>query len=136
VRVFFDTKVILDVVLRREPQAAESAKVWALAETARIRGLVSAVSITNLFYVARKHSSKGGALEAVRTVGRIFDLVACDAGVIGKAVEASFGDFEDAVQYYCAEGAGADCIVTRNPKDFPKAGIPVLTPEAVLAMVV
>jgi len=27
-------------------------------------------------------------------------------------------DFEDALQYYAAEQAGVDCVVTRNLKDF------------------
>jgi len=41
----------------------------------------------------------------------------------------------DALQYAIATLAGADCLVTRNPSDFPTRGkIPVLTPEEFLKM--
>lgn len=42
-------------------------------------------------------------------------------------------DFEDAVQYYAAARVGAHVLITRNKKDFPVKGIPVLTPEEYLA---
>jgi hypothetical protein len=36
-------------------------------------------------------------------------------------------DYEDATQYSSALEDGADCIVTRNTKDFTKSKIPVFT---------
>lgn len=41
-------------------------------------------------------------------------------------------DFEDAMQYFSAKEIGADCIVTRNVKDFDFAEIEVLTPHEFL----
>ena len=37
--------------------------------------------------------------------------------------------FEDALQYYSAKTVGADCIVTRNTKDFQFSEIEILTPS-------
>lgn len=45
------------------------------------------------------------------------------------AAISDFEDFEDAMQYKCAEKAKADYIVTRNIKDFKTASIKVGTPE-------
>jgi hypothetical protein len=42
-------------------------------------------------------------------------------------------DFEDDLQIACAHLTGLDAIVTRNPKDFKSATIPVLTPSELLA---
>ena len=36
-------------------------------------------------------------------------------------------DYEDATQHCSALVEGADCIVTRNKKDFQKSNIPVYT---------
>ncbi len=36
-------------------------------------------------------------------------------------------DYEDATQHCSALAEGADCIVTRNKKDFQKSNIPVYT---------
>jgi predicted nucleic acid-binding protein len=40
-----------------------------------------------------------------------------------------FSDFEDALQAVSAEACAADCIVTRNTKDFAKSSIAVRTPQ-------
>ena len=37
-------------------------------------------------------------------------------------------DFEDNLQMTCAEVAGLDAIVTRDPDDFKGSRVPVLTP--------
>ena len=42
-------------------------------------------------------------------------------------------DFEDAVQFHSAIRAKATYLVTRNPGDFPKSALPILTPEEFLA---
>ena len=57
--------------------------------------------------------------------------------IIGMLLEEydikSAKDFEDALQYFSAVQAGADCIVTRNIKDFDFSTIKVLTPNEFLA---
>ncbi len=57
-------------------------------------------------------------------------LVSIDKTIIELALESTFGDFEDAVQYYCAKKIGADLILTSNAKDFIHSDIKVLTPAA------
>ncbi len=39
-----------------------------------------------------------------------------------------FKDLEDALQYYAAQSAGIDIIITKNTFDFIKKDIPVLHP--------
>ena len=55
--------------------------------------------------------------------------------VIDKALDNNdITDFEDAIQYACAESVGADCIVTRNTKDFGNCPIKAVTPEEFLEL--
>jgi hypothetical protein len=49
--------------------------------------------------------------------------------IIELALNSDFGDFEDAIQYYCAIENGIKVLITRNLKDFKHARIPVLTAE-------
>lgn len=41
--------------------------------------------------------------------------------------------YEDAVQYYSAIHVQADCLVTRNKRDYRVDPLPILTPEEFLA---
>ena len=58
----------------------------------------------------------------------MFGLLDTTALDIRKAISAEISDFEDAVMVETAARSGADCIVTRNTKDYSKAPIPVYTP--------
>ena len=54
-------------------------------------------------------------------------------GVIDSALSLKANDFEDALQYFSAVQAGADCLVTRNIKDYGFAKMEVLDSKAFLA---
>ena len=131
--VFFDTNVVLDVFTQRKPFYDDSARIWAFAEQGRIRGLVSAVSVTTLFYVVRRQRSKAVAIEMLRAVRGCVGLAVCDAAILERAIDGGFDDFEDAVQFFSAKAARADVLLTRNLDHFPTDDLPVLTPAAFLA---
>jgi predicted nucleic acid-binding protein len=134
VNVFFDTNVLLDVLVARKPFYADSAAVWSLAEEGRIEGLVSAITFTNIFYVVRKQSDARNARWVLTKLRDAFAIVGCDARMISMALGSEIKDFEDAVQYYSAVHARADCLLSRNPGDFPRSGsCPVLSPAEFLA---
>ena len=95
-----------------------------------------AVSFAAIFYIVERQLSRAAAARAVRTLFEIFSPAACDAEVLRQAIDADLPDFEDAVQYFSAVHAGADCIVSRNPADFPPdPALPVLSPAEFLARV-
>ena len=128
-KAFIDTNILLDVLAAREPFYSDSANVWTLAEQGAVLGQVSAVSFRDIFYIVRKWGNEKTARKALILVRDAFTPVACDALVINQAIESGLADFEDAVQYFCAVHAKTDCIVTRNPDDFPDDSvIPVLNP--------
>ncbi|MBN1912044.1 MAG: PIN domain-containing protein [Pirellulales bacterium] len=131
--VFLDTNVLMDVLLDREPFVADSQQVWLLAERGKIRGLVSAISFPNVYYVVRKLSGVRQANRMMIMLRDVFVPVACDEQVLQQAIDAGFKDFEDAIQYFTALRADADCLVSRNPKHFRDPDIPVLTPSEFLA---
>lgn len=133
-KVFIDTNVLLDVLAKRDPFFADSAAVWTLTEEGRFDGLVSPVSFTNIFYVVRKLADAKTARRTLLLLRDAFTPVPCDSRILNLAIDSDFKDFEDAVQYFSAVQAGADCLVSHNPDDFPRAKeCPVLTPAEFLA---
>lgn len=132
-RVFFDTNIVLDVLTDRQPFADASSAAWAAIEDQRCVGLLSAITMTTVFYITRKSRSRAAARTAVETILDTFTIVPTDEAIIRRGVHLNLDDFEDAVQYATATVAKADVILSRNAADFPKHGIPVLMPAAWLA---
>lgn len=131
--VFIDTNVLIDVLAKRDPFYGSSAQVWSLAENGSIHGLISAISFNNIYYVVRKLRNRKTAERMMILMRDAFDVTALDKQILGQAIDAGFKDFEDAIQYMSALHAGVDCLVSRNPKDFPRKDLPVVSPEEFIA---
>ena len=132
--VFVDTNILLDVLLNREEFNQHAVAVWKACETKKINGVVSAVSINNIYYVCAKHLGRQKALEAIRLILAVFKVVALDEKILRLAADSPGKDFEDAIQLYSALEAGAFCIVTRNARDFPSGVIRLLSPDEFFAL--
>lgn len=61
-------------------------------------------------------------------------LIALDKQILDQAIDSRFKDLEDAIQYFSAVRARADCIVTRDADAFPRSDLPVLTPGELLTI--
>jgi predicted nucleic acid-binding protein len=133
VNVFIDTNVLLDVLARREPFYADSAEVWTLAETGRISGFASVLSLPTLYYLLRRLKGQQAARKALGILRDIFTLVPLDVQIANQAIDADITDFEDAIQFFSALRVGANVLITRNPKDFPLGDIAIQTPAEFLA---
>ena len=68
----------------------------------------------------------------IQTFRPVFTIVPLGAGVVDNAVSIRANDFEDALQYFSAVQAGADCLITRNLKDFGFAKLEVLDSKTFL----
>jgi len=53
-KILFDTNVILDVLLDREPFANEAALLMSMVEQAEITGFICATTVTTIHYLATK----------------------------------------------------------------------------------
>ena len=120
--------------MRREPHFPSSARVWTLAETGHIEGLMAAHSFTTLFYLYRRQGDPGQAYSAIRRLLRVFAVAGVDQGVLEAACDLAWRDFEDAVQAMAAIGAGCNYLITRNPRDYDLRPLTVLEPAAFLAV--
>jgi len=129
-RFLFDTNVVLDVLLDRQPHAEASAVVWEAVETGGGEGMLAAHAVTTIHDLVRKETGAVKARQVVSAVLRVFAVAAVDGAVVHEALQLPFSDFEDAVTAAAARAAGCECIVTRDPKGFRGSPVRALTPEA------
>ena len=132
--ILIDTDVVLNVLLREEPFFESSSKVFARIEQGNVCGLLTATTMTNIYYIAQKRTGHKIARICVRklleTPGLKF--LSVDEQVLRDADVSKMADFEDAVQVAATKVAGVDLIVTRNLRDFHHSPIAAVKPEEFL----
>src|SRR5205823_983136 len=101
-------------------------------ESETLLGYLCATTLTTLYYLAAKSAGRHRAEEEVGKLLQLFDVAAVNRLVLQTALASESADFEDAVLAASAHHAGLDCIVTRNPRDFRNALLPVHAPEDLL----
>lgn len=132
-RLVFDTNVILDVLLARDPFVEASARVFDANVRDRVSGLLGATTVTTLFYLVSTARDADSAHNQVRELLSLFEIAPVNRRVLEAAATSPFADFEDAVLHEAARVAGSDGIVTRNASDFARATLPVYTPSELLS---
>jgi predicted nucleic acid-binding protein len=127
-QVLFDTNVLLDALLAREPFMADAAFLLTAVESSQIEGFMSATTVTDVHYlVGRQTKSPETAITAVNRLLNLMEICPVDRKVLEQAIALGFADFEDAVQVACAISLGLDVIVTRDLDGFKGSPISVLS---------
>ena len=101
-RILFDTNVILDVLLDREPFSSTAAKLFSEVEAGNIAGYVCATTITTLHYLASKVMGAASAKEQINKLTMLFEIAPVNRAVLDAALLSEFKDFEDAVVHEAA----------------------------------
>lgn len=127
-KVLIDTNVIIDFYCQRPEFYDNAASVFDMAVKQEIELLISPISFVNFFYITRKDFTVAERYEILRGLMEVCTIPNTNEEVLQKASATDIPDFEDMVQMQSAILAEADCIITRNKKDFISATIPVHTP--------
>ncbi|MCQ2598117.1 MAG: PIN domain-containing protein [Treponema sp.] len=131
-KYFVDTDVILDLLTQRVPHFHFSAVLFSLAEMGKFELYTTPTIMVNTFYILRKQLGNEAAKSALRKLRIILHVIDSSEKVLDLALNSSFNDFENAIQYYTALNADIPVIITRNLKDYKTAKILVQTPEMFL----
>jgi predicted nucleic acid-binding protein len=127
-RVLFDTNVLLDALLAREPFVADAAFLLESVEAGRIEGFMSATTITDVYYlVGRQTKSAETAITAVTNLLELLEICPVDRDVLEEAIALGLADFEDAVQVACSISLRLEAIVTRDVYGFSGSPISILS---------
>jgi predicted nucleic acid-binding protein len=131
-KVFVDSDILLDVLLKRQQFFLSAMNVLALADKkGSFQLMTSAIAFVNVHYFLNKFDrvNKFQLLNSLRPNILVINV---DEKIIDLALKKKNDDFEDTVQYFAAMSAGADVIITRNKKDYIQSEIPVLNAEEFL----
>lgn len=132
-RVYVDTNVLVDFVCKREPFAMAAKAFFARGYVGMYSLQTSALSFVTTMYIAHHydHEEVKKMLLRVSTFVEILDL---QGSTVVEMLSSDWKDYEDATQNHTAISANADCIVTRNVKDFRESSLPVYTVEEFLKL--
>jgi predicted nucleic acid-binding protein len=133
--ILFDTNVILDGLLDREPFGKMAALLFNAVEESIITGFICANSITTLFYLMQKAKNQQFARQKVKALLDLFEIAPVNRAVLEDAIRGGFHDYEDGVVYQAALTVRADSIVTRNTVDFKTSKIPIFSPAELLTAI-
>ena len=128
--ILIDTNVVLDFILHRQPFYTAAENIIETANLKIILAYVSASSVTDVYYLARRElRDRNLALQLLKNFLKIVKVAAVSEKEIESALNLSWRDFEDAVQYSVAKSNEMDYIITRNIEDFSGSEVAVVTPE-------
>lgn len=128
--ILIDTDVILDFFFDRKPFSDQSAQILTMCETKQIKGFITPVICSNLYYLLRQRAQHEKVIDKLKLLMSITDVLVMDKEVVFQALNSGFNDFEDALQNFSAIKSGnVEVIITRNVKDFKNSTIGALTPE-------
>ena len=129
-----DTNIVVDILSKRGGYE-DSLQLFKYCELGQVDGFISAITVTDVMYILRKHISPSLVREAVQTLLLIVDVANVLKSDISSAFLSDMKDYEDAVQAACAQRMKADYIVTRNLKDFEKSAVPAISPNEALNII-
>jgi predicted nucleic acid-binding protein len=134
-RVLFDTDVLLDFLFDRKPFSDHTLKLLLACQDKKMIGFLTPVIFLNMYYILRQQASHVYVKEKLDVLLSILRVLPMSEQTVHLAINSSFKDMEDALQYFSAlKNANVDAILTRNTKDFKKSAIPVFLPSEWIAV--
>ncbi|MGN0739685.1 MAG: PIN domain-containing protein [Treponema sp.] len=134
-KIFIDTNIILDVLLKRQEFFENSAKILEMCNSRNCHGYVSEHSVPTIWYVMRKNNSAEVCRSVITSIFDYIDTTSLNKEQILNALSRTdFPDFEDCLQDESALEVHADCIITRNKSDYTSSKVPAYLPEEFIAM--
>ena len=132
-KAIIDTCVILDYLQNRAPYFDDALNIAIGRANREYEAYITASSITDLYYIIHRHThSASETHRMIEALTQLFGLVDTYAEDCINALHSGMTDYEDAVMAETAARIGADCIVTRNIRDYRKSKVKVLTPAEFL----
>ena len=135
-RAYVDTNILVDLVLARQEFLPDAQRVFALGYADEVELMVSALSFVNTIYLGKKYKFPSEeVLSKLRMIADFVDVVDLRGQNVIDMLDCGWKDYEDATQHRSAVEEQADCIVTRNKKDYKASTIDVVTPAEFFSII-
>ena len=126
-KIVIDTNIVLDTLAQREPFFAKSQALMQLVAEGKVEGAITANTITDIYYVLRKHLDNNSLKVALRGLMELLEVVSVTGDQCRQALDLPMKDYEDSLLACCAKSWKADYIITRNVKDFVNSPVKAVT---------
>ena len=133
-RLFLDTNVLLDSMLRNRPGFAAARRLTQEAAAGTALCSVSASSLSDAYYVSRRTLAEEQRRAWLAFFLDTCEVVAPDAEACRQALASDEPDFEDGLVRALAERAGADYIISRDARAFERSSVPRVSAAEFLAL--
>jgi predicted nucleic acid-binding protein len=134
--IFIDTDVVIDFLVDRKPFSDFSEQIFSLGELNKLRIYISSLTFSNSYYILRKYAAHNKVVDKLKKIAAITRIIEVNGKCVNLALQSSFRDFEDALQYFSAmQLDNIDVIITRNVKDYKESELPIMTSETYLKLI-
>ena len=129
-KALIDTCVIVDILQKRDPFYAAAMEILLAVSNKKCTGILTAKSITDIYYILRRSiHNEQEVRKLIRVLFTLFEVVDtfsidCELALSSTIKVSCHDTFGSRV--------GAECIVTRNLKDYKLSTLPVLSPDQFL----
>ena len=120
-KIFIDTNIFLDLILKRE-YYKESLQIFNAVSKNIYTATILDISILNINYIAQKQTKN--IREFLNAINDTFEVLGANNKLISKALKMRNNDLEDNLQYICAKDNDCEIIIT-NDKNFYSKDIEV-----------
>lgn len=124
-KIFIDTNIFLDLILKRE-KYKEALIIFNAIEKSIFQATILDITILNIDYIASKQTKD--IRNFLTIVNQLFEIVGASNEDIAQALDIENKDLEDNLQYTSAKNSKCKLIIT-NDKKFYKGSLKVLTSE-------
>ena len=128
-KVLFDTNVLLDIVLSREPFRSASVRAAEHALDGDLTGFISVQSLKDVFYFVSKVRNEEEAFDKVEKLSVLFRPIGISPEDSLAALMSDFTDFEDGLINASAVRNGMDAILTRDCNGFSESALLIIHPD-------
>lgn len=124
-RIFLDTNIFLDLILKR-PAYKDALTIFDAVEQGLVEAVIADITILNIDYIARKQVVD--IRKFLTLLNTLFVVVGASNSAIGEALNIKNNDLEDNLQYILAKSSNCSVIVT-NDKKFFQGEVPLLNSQ-------
>ena len=122
-KIFIDTNILLNAFLNRDDEVSNKIIAYLFEKEYKI--YLNGISIINVDYVLKKELQREKRREIIQFLIDHFHLVSNNKEIFQNALDSTFIDFEDGIQYFSSKSISADLIISDDKKGFKESKIPI-----------
>ena len=135
-KILVDAEFVMNYITGNDEDYADSSEaIMEMCADEKIDGYISFHSLSSILYILRRYSDFSRR-HLIRRICTLFKVVCIKNEAIRMgAYDTDFDDFDDKLNYICAQSINADYIVTVNTKDYEHSKVKAVTPIELVQIV-